>query len=261
MTGINRLTAKIIKKRICNGDSIDEIAKELSVSKYIVARLVHVQAIEESSETKLERLAALAASNALICGGNLDLKDNAAKQLGKWLIQAGMHPGQIHICTGLSIHKARHLFKQVRASFEIAPSIIPMPQSLSARIVMSIFSTHYSYLLNLAETTSVHISNVIVAWSRTLDEVANLQLEQLEDFDPRIVALGSLFEVARSLREVKAPPSETTLSPGWKRTRKIERGLCPQCHSHFVYFTGGRRMKASQCCFCEFSKLIEKGKL
>ena len=261
MTTINRATAKLIIKNICEGMAIEEIANELSVSQYIVARLFHDQALEENSETKLERLEALAASNAMISGGNLDLKEYSAKQLSKWLIQAGMYPGQIHICTGLSIHKSRHLYKQVKAAFETADPIVPMPQTLAARIVMSIFSSHYSYLADQSETNSVQIANVIVAWARTVDDVANMHIDQLEGFDSRLITLGSLFEVARSLREVKASPSTTVPIKKWKRTQKIERGLCPLCRSHFVYFTGGRRAKSSYCCYCELSQLLEQNKI
>ena len=261
MTEVSRTVAKSILKKIGTGMPAEEIATELEVSKLIVTKLIHRQVLADSDEMKLERLQELAGTNTTISGSNIDIKEQAAKQLSKWLFQAGMIPGQVHLCTGISIHKARHIYKQTKSALDMSSAVIPMPQSLPSRIVMSIFSTHYTYLMEQTETTSVQVTNVIVAWSRTIEEVRNLNIDKLEGFDPRLLSLGSLFEVARSFREVKAPSPENASSTPWKKTRKLERDLCPTCLSHFVYFSGSRRVKNSQCCYCEVNKLIDKKKL
>lgn len=260
MNVVSRVTAKLILKKIQEGEVIDDIAADLSVSPYIVARLAHEWVLDEGNETKLERLETVAARNALVSSGNMELKDYAAKQLSKWLFQAGMQSKQVHICTGLSIHKSRHLYRQVKNAFSVAEALIQIPKTLPARLVMSMFSTHYSYMMDQAETNSVQIANVVVAWSRTLDEIRNMNLQQYVGMDPGLASLGFFFEVARSLREVKFS-GQTSDQSELNANRKIERGHCPKCDSHFIYFVSSRQEKACQCCYCELNRLIEKDKI
>ena len=168
---------------IREGVRVDDIAEIENIPKRLVSVLEHSIALREGEGTKLERLMDLLKENTLLSQSNIELKDYAAKQLGKWLVQAGMQPGQIHISTGLSIHKCRHLYQQVRAVFDTEEAFIPMPQTFISRLVMSIFASHYLYLQSQSDTRSIQLPNVVVAWSRTVDEVINSRLDELAGFD------------------------------------------------------------------------------
>lgn len=205
---VDRTTAERIAMMIREGMPIEEIADIENIPPRLVAVLEHSIALREGEGTKLERLMDLLKENTLLSQSNIELKDYAAKQLGKWLVQAGMQPGQIHICTGLSIHKCRHLYQQVRAVFDTEEAFIPMPQTFISRLVMSIFASHYLYLQSQSDTRSIQLPNVVVAWSRTVDEVINSRLDELAGFDRKLISLGSLFDTARCLREVEMRPGE-----------------------------------------------------
>ena len=186
---VDRTTAERIAMMIREGMPIEEIADIENIPPRLVAVLEHSIALREGEGTKLERLMDLLKENTLLSQSNIELKDYAAKQLGKWLVQAGM-PGQIHICTGLSIHKCRHLYQQVRAVFDTEEAFIPMPQTFISRLVMSIFASHYLYLQSQSDTRSIQLPNVVVAWSRTVDEVINSRLDELAGFDRKLISLG-----------------------------------------------------------------------
>lgn len=259
---VDRTTAERIAMMIREGMPIEEIADIENIPPRLVAVLEHSIALREGEGTKLERLMDLLKENTLLSQSNIELKDYAAKQLGKWLVQAGMQPGQIHICTGLSIHKCRHLYQQVRAVFDTEEAFIPMPQTFISRLVMSIFASHYLYLQSQSDTRSIQLPNVVVAWSRTVDEVINSRLDELAGFDRKLISLGSLFDTARCLREVGMRPGEKMSCTDGKRVRKIARSRCEQCGSYYVWCVTARRHKASRCCFCELlsESTADKGK-
>ena len=142
---MSRPKVDVVVDMLMDGMKVSDIATKIGVSDHIVSVIEHTLVVRGEGLTQLERLADLAVS-ADFSLSNIEVKDYAAKQLGKWLIQAGMLPAQVHISTGLSIHKCRHLYRQVRLVFQTATSVIPMPQTLSARLVMSIFSAHYLFL-------------------------------------------------------------------------------------------------------------------
>lgn len=253
-SALNRPTAEAAEEMLRKGMSVEEVAKATGIGKRIVAYLSHALALREGSSERLERLEELA---KLTTGDftNFAVKDYAAKQFCKWLFQAGMQPGQAHISTGLSIHKCRHLYRSVRAIFETAAAVIPMPFTLSARIVMSIFGSHYRYLQSTADSNSVQIAHVVVAWTRTVEEVVNNRFDLLPDFDERLLSLGSLFEVARGFREVPTRMDESDCPAGGRKVRKIVRRHCPQCGCDYVGFLNARRVQHTKCCYCELEEL------
>ena len=137
-----------------------------------------------------------------------------------------------------------------------------MPQTFISRLVMSIFASHYLYLQSQSDTRSIQLPNVVVAWSRTVDEVINTRLDELAGFDRKLISLGSLFDTARCLREVEMRPGEKLSCTDGKRVRKIARSRCEQCGSYYVWCVTARRHKASRCCFCELlsESTADKGK-
>lgn len=92
---VDRTTADRISAMIREGVRVDDIAEIENIPKRLVSVLEHSIALREGEGTKLERLMDLLKENTLLSQSNIELKDYAAKQLGKWLVQAGMQPGQI----------------------------------------------------------------------------------------------------------------------------------------------------------------------
>lgn len=255
---MSRPKVDVVVDMLMDGMKVSDIATKIGVSDHIVSVIEHTLVVRGEGLTQLERLADLAVS-ADFSLSNIEVKDYAAKQLGKWLIQAGMLPAQVHISTGLSIHKCRHLYRQVRLVFQTATSVIPMPQTLSARLVMSIFSAHYLFLQKQSDDSmSVQIPNVVVAWTRTIDEVYDSRIDLMDDFDPRIMSLGSLFEIARSLREVLTTDSEKIVKPDGKRSSRFVRSTCPECGCSYMGFISPRRVKSRRCCFCEITNDVDE---
>ena len=97
---VDRTTADRISAMIRDGVRVDDIAEIENIPKRLVSVLEHSIALREGEGTKLERLMDLLKENTLLSQSNIELKDYAAKQLGKWLVQAGMQPGHIHISPG-----------------------------------------------------------------------------------------------------------------------------------------------------------------
>lgn len=238
---VDRNLADKIAMLLDEGLLIEDVAQLCNVSQNVVSFIEHDVGLNAYVGISQERLEELADKNILLAQTHSDLRDYSSKQLGKWLIQAGLLPGQIHHCTALSIHKCRHLYRQVKALFNTAEQI-PMPQSNVSRLIMSIFATHYLYYDG---NKQFQLEHAIVAWGRTIEDVINLRLDQLEGFDPRLITLGSLLKVAQDLRGSQKDDDGC---------RKITRSYCPNCGSHFVWFLSARRHKASQCCFCELLK-------
>ncbi len=245
---ISKEIAIRINDLIRNGVPTNDIAKIFDVSPWIVSVMEHNLAKHGSDG--FMRILEIEQTNYVMTKQNLELRDYAAKHLGKWLIQGGLMPGQIHICTALTVHQARHLYQQVRSFFSTEESVSQMPQTMMARLIMSIFSNHYLYLQKVFlehNDNTLQLENIVVAWTRTLEEVRQSGIAEMEDFDPKLVSLGSLFGVARGLRETKEPEG----SIEGRRTRKFQRSRCDDCGSYYVWFTSARRHKSSRCCFCE----------
>lgn len=245
---ISKDIALRINDLIRNGVPTEDIARIFDVSPWIVSVMEHNLAKHGSDG--FMRILEIEQMNYVMTKQNLELRDYAAKHLGKWLIQGGLMPGQIHICTALTVHQARHLYQQVRSFFSTEESVPKIPQTLMARLIMSIFSNHYLYLQKSFlehNDNTLQLENIVVAWTRTQEEVRQTGIAELQDFDPRLVSLGSLFEVARGLRETK----EAEGSAEGRRTRKFQRSRCDVCGSYYVWFTSARRHKSSKCCFCE----------
>lgn len=92
---VDRTTADRISAMIREGVRVDDIAEIENIPKRLVSVLEHSIALREGEGTKLERLMDLLKENTLLSQSNIELKDYAAKQLGKWLVQAGMQPVRI----------------------------------------------------------------------------------------------------------------------------------------------------------------------
>lgn len=249
-----KATVKHITKMIQNGKTAQEISKETGVSIGVISVIEHGIALREGEDNQLERLAELAKKNASLSDNQVEVREYLAKQLAKLLIRAGLQPGQVHNATGLSIHKCRHIYTDVRKLFQIDEALVPPPTTVVSRMILSIFASHYTYLQEVSGTTSVDIYNVIIAWTRTIDEVIGNHIDQMEDFDSRLLSLGTFYEVARCLREVKPRSDEFDPLPYAKsRSTKLTRMLCPKCESYYIGFISARRATASQCCYCAVS--------
>ena len=84
---VDRTTAERIAMMIREGMPIEEIADIENIPPRLVAVLEHSIALREGEGTKLERLMDLLKENTLLSQSNIELKDYAAKQLGKWLVK------------------------------------------------------------------------------------------------------------------------------------------------------------------------------
>ena len=73
-------------------------------------------------------------------------------------------------------------------------SIIPIPTTLSSRIVISIYSLHYPYFSEQSKTNSVKIENMIVAWDRIVNRLLGNQINLIKRLD-LLLSLGSFFEI------------------------------------------------------------------
>lgn len=238
------------------GVSIDDVSARFDVAPHFVVGIERGLTFHGGMKVVLDRLHELNQAKLPTLNQTINQVESNTKGIATLLIRGGMQPGQVHIATGLSIHKCRHLFKLVRERMEVAESLLPLPETLSGRLVMSIFANHYLYLCERTGSISVLIDNVITAWSQTKNEVAGNGIDLLPDFDPKVLSLGTLFEVARGLRE--AMPNADHSFKESKRVRKITHNLCHVCKCRFVAFSTGRRIKAAHCCYCELSKLIDK---
>lgn len=245
---IDKELALRINDLIRNGVPTADIANLFDVSPAIISVLEHNLAKHGSDG--FMRILEIENTNFVMTQQNLELRDYAAKHLAKWLIQGGLMPGQVHICTALTVHQCRHLYQQVRRFFATEESKQQMPQTFMARLIMSIFSNHYLYLQKEfleSNDNTLQLENIVVAWSRTLEEVRQTGIAEMPDFEPALVSLGSLFAVARGLRETR----EKEGSDEGRRAQKFQRSRCNACGSYYVWFTSARRHKSSKCCFCE----------
>lgn len=253
------MTNKEVHKNVVNqligllqeGKSATEAAQACGVTDSLAAVVEHSLAFRLVDQTQMARLDELAKESGSVSQLNMKEKDFAAKELSKWLVQAGMQPGQVHICTGLDVHKCRHLYRQMRRLFETEEALLPLPRTLVARVIMSIFATHYTYLQRASNTNSIQLNNVIVAWQRTCEEINANRINEWDGFDPRMHSLGTLFDVARALREVQTNPGSEFDEQQNRRLRKIIYQQCPKCGCFFVGFNSARVSDMGCCCFCE----------
>ena len=260
-SAVNPLRYDVASDLLRQGMSIEDVSRQTGISRRIIAVLDHSLAVKEGDTIRLERLEELTVRGPET-EENFEIKDSNAKLMCKWLYQAGMLPGQVHICTGLSIHKCRHLYRAIREyarkhNCEPVSAMVPMPLTLSARLVMSIFGVHYKFLQKHVDTNSVNPAHVVVAWTRTIEEVINNRFDLLADFEDRLLSLGSLFEVARGFREVPTRMEEMPNPAGGRRVRKLARSTCTVCGCEYVWFLNARRVQATKCCFCELEELAD----
>ncbi|WP_443743358.1 hypothetical protein [Sutterella sp.] len=260
----SRQTVKTVMTMLREGKDVQQVSDHLNVPVSLVAALDHQLAINDGGLSILERLTEVASENLRLSEVQQEEKEKAAKQLCVSLLHAGMKPAQIHITTGLSINICRHIYQRMRKQYDLPDAAIPMPTNIASRLVMSIFATHYTYLqaeseINLIHLGNmIHLGNIVVAWMRTVESVTGAQIDKLPEFDPRFLSIGSLFEVAKGLREVRTPLPEQEDGDDPAPVRKIYNCLCPVCGSEFIAVFGTSDQDAEKCCFCELIEAAEK---
>ena len=262
---LNRNVSKDISleiiKRLQQGVSIDQIVQDLEVSRNIIHYLNNDLAIKEKKLAKLERLDTIARCDMALAeefkknvDPILETAEDRAKQFAKWLIVAGMRSKQVYLVTHLSIHVCRHFYKTIKKAREVNTAALPLPTHLTARIIYSIFATHYQYLqsrLDIESSTNINIRNVFVAWMRTMDEVVQSGFTDLEKFDHRLLSLGTLFEIATHLRGTKGYKYGNT------DERRLVPEICPVCGCNFVSFAAINKKQANRCPYCTLRQTLK----
>lgn len=242
---------KLIDQMILEGRSLEDISQLVRVELAIVMRIYQDMMLRRGDSCQLERFNQLAAHNLAVSPSKVEALEEVAKAQGVWLLGAGLQPPQLHIASGMTIFKCRHLETLVKTKYSRIRAAIPIPETLSARIIISIFASHYLYLQKVACETSVTLLHVVIAWLQTIQEVAAAKLDQMDDYDPSLLGLGTAYEAARGLRETRRSDDPRLPASEGKRLRKLGRAKCGVCGCEFIYIDR-KNETPKGCCFCEY---------
>lgn len=247
---------KLIDGLILEGRSLEDISQLVRVELAIVMRIYQDMMLRRGDSCQLERFNQLAAHNLAVSPNKVEALEENAKAQGVWLLEAGLTPAQLHIASGLTIYQCRHLSDITAAKYSFIRSATPVPDTLCARIITSVFASHYIFLQNVACETSVTLLHVVIAWLQTMQEVTAAKLDQMDDYDPSCLGMGTVYEVARGLRETRRSEGPGLPASEGKRLRKIGRTKCGVCGCEFAFID--HKDSAKGCCFCEYKAVYCK---
>lgn len=247
-----------LKDMLASGHSVKEIGEYLDISDTAIYFYRNVEALKAFESSVLLGFADVINSNLDVDPALRERQTRKAKRFAEWLARAGCTPGQIHVSTGLSIYQSRAIIRELMADNQIEEPIKTIPQSLTARLVMTIFARHYKYIsAQTNSNNSIDLGNIIASWTRTLEEIKDWRIERNPDFDPQLLELGLFFEVAKALRgnAYKARNPSDEFSEGKRKRFRIFQVICSHCGQSFIATEGGRRVMTSVCPGCELKGL------
>lgn len=245
-------TVETILKQLANGTPPEVIVEEMHVSKAAVD-FCRLKVLGHSSEGKIPSFEDITNDRNQFDKMASDHIEDNRKALTKRLLISGFHPRQAKFFSHLSIHQCNRMMGELKKEIAIFKPIFPYPATPAARVVATVFLSHFVSMSEMKGMKNVDLSCFMHAWMVTFDQFRDIKSDFLEGFCPELLLPGTLFELAHGYYEDgdEDTPEEEIAA---KKSRKVLRYSCPHCGTKYPVFLAHSDDDDNQDCpLCTFA--------
>ncbi len=249
---LDSATVTNIVNQLITGTPTAVIAEELHVSKAAVD-YCRLKVLSHSSEGKLPSFDDISKDRNQFDKMASDHIEDNRKALTKRLLISGFHPRQAKFFSHLSIHQCNRMMGELKKELAIFKPIFPYPFTPAARVVATVFLTHFVSISEMKGVKTVDLLCFMHAWMVTFDQFRDIKSDFLEGFCPELLLPGTLFELAHGYYETcDEDTSEEEIAA--KKSRKVLLYTCPHCATKYPFFLSHSDDEDSQDCpLCTFA--------